>query len=324
MEINQIYNSELKEALVNTAIGVLVDNQLIEDEDFKGLGAEFGYIFSTEEGQIEALFKIYFSEKKLYFAAQKGKLMMVSITEDMFEQTVAYMKDNHPCLLSEELPETKLQKKRREKNNKILSKKKITIADKMMTRWEDSKIILKDKESICKRAIACFFVIQIACDIGNDNYAEGLNYFKPMIEKFGVMDQLNSKEKRIIDGTYSMQDVIDMDWAYESYWSLCWYLGLVKDISDASEVCDCQKAIDFIMNCKTIEEFSKKCKLRNKEDVLDMLDLYFRYNWAINDVKVNPESSIGNLNPSIVIERRRGLEWIITDVEDWYDIDMQA
>ena len=43
-----------------------------------------------------------------------------------------------------------------------------------------------------------------------------------------------------------------------------------------------------------------------------------------NGNEFNPESSIGNLNPSIVIERRRGLEWIVTDVEDWYDIDMQA
>ena len=74
MEINQIYNSELKEALVNTAIGVLVDNQLIEDEDFKGLGAEFGYIFSTEEGQIEALFKIYFSEKNYILLLKKVNL----------------------------------------------------------------------------------------------------------------------------------------------------------------------------------------------------------------------------------------------------------
>ena len=193
-----------------------------------------------------------------------------------------------------------------------------------MTHWEDSMIILKDKETICKRAIACFFVTQIACDIGKGNYEEGLNYFKPMIERFGVMDQLNSIEKCIIDGTYSEQDAIDMDWAYESYWALCWCLGLVKDIRDASGVCDCQKAISFIMNCKTTEEFIKKCKMRGKEEILDMLDLYFRYHWAINEVKVHTETSIGNLNPSTVIERRRGLEWLVTDVDDWYDIDMQA
>lgn len=324
MESNQMYNGQLKETLVNTAIGVLLENQLIGAEDFKGLKVEFGYIFFMEDEQLEALFKICYSEKSVYFAAQKGKLMMVTITEEMFEQTIAYMRDTHPCLLNEELPETKLQKKRREKNNKIICKKKITTADRIMTRWEDSLITLKDKEAICKRAIACFFVIQIACDIGKDNYEEGLNFFKPMLESFGVMDQLNSKERRIIDGTYSMQDAIDMDWAYEAYWALCWCLGLVKDIKDASDVCDCQKAISFIKKCKTTEEFVKKCKLRSKEEILDMLDLYFRYNWAINDAKIHPQSSIGNLNPSIVMERRRGLEWVVSDVEDWYETDTQA
>lgn len=76
---------------------------------------------------------------------------------------------------------------------------------------------------------------------------------------------------------------------------------------------------------KSTEEFIRKCKLRSKEEILDMLDLYFRYNWAINDAKVNPTASIGALNPSVVIERRRGLEWIVTkDVEDWYDLGQEA
>ena len=324
METNQIYNRELKENLVNAAVGVLMNNELITQDDFASLGVSMGYLFTKDDGQIEGLFQISFSGKAYYFAAQNGNLMMVNINDAMFEQTVNYMKSNHPCLLNEELPETKVQKKRREKNNKIASKKKISTADMLMTRWDDDNVVLKDKETICKRALASFFVIQIACDIGKGNYEEGLDYFKPMLENFGLMDQLNSKEQRIIDGTYSQQDAIDMDWAYEAYWALCWALGLVKDISDAGSVCDCDKAIKFAMNCNSIEEFAKKCKLRDKEDILDMLDLYFRYNWAVNDAKVNPNASIGDLHPSIVIERRRGLEWIITDVEDWYDLSMQA
>ena len=324
MEINQAYNRELKETLVNTAIGVLLDNQLVTQEDFPGLSVQMGYLFSTEEGQIEGLFEIGFTEKSYFFAAQKGKLMMVNINEEMFRQTVAYMKSNHPCILNEELPETKLQKKRREKNNKMIGKKKIAVADRLMTRWKDEEVVVRDIETVCKRAIACFFVIQIACDIGKDNYREGLEYFKPMIEKFGLMDQLNSKEQRIIDGSYSMQDAIDMDWAYEAYWALCWCLGLVKDISDGSDICDCDKAISFVMKCNSVEEFKKMCKIRSKEDILDMLDLYFRYNWAINDTKVNPNTSIGSLNPSTVIERRRALEWIVSDVMDWYDMTLPA
>lgn len=325
MEINQMYNRDLRENLFNAALGVLFDNNLIQQEDLKDLGVTVGYMFSKDDGQIEALFKI-FAGKEFIFAAQNGKLMMVDITPEMFEQTVGYMKSTHPCLLNEDLPETDVQKKRREKNNKTVSKLGIATADRLMTRWEDDSVVLKDIETLCKRAIASFFVIQIACDIGKDNYKEGLDYFKPLIEKYGVMDQLNSKEQRIIDGSYSMQDAIDMDWAYEALWSLLWCLGLIKDkeVSDGSSVCDCDKAIKLIMNSNSTEDLMKKCNLRSKAEILDMLDLYFRYNWAINDAKLHPESSTGNLHPSIVIERRRGLEWAVTDIEDWYDIDMRA
>lgn len=324
MEINQAFNRELKEALVNTAIGVLMQNNLMTQEDFKGLGVSMGYLFTTEEQQVEGLFKISFSGQTHYFAAQKGKLMMVNINEEMFQQTVAYMEGGHPCLKNLELPETKKQKERREKNNRLVGKRGISVGEKVMTRWEDESVTLKETEAICKRAMACFYVIQIACDIGNNNYEEGLNYFKPILERLGVMDQLNSKEKRIIDGTYSMQDAIDMDWAYEAFWSLCWCLGLVKDISDASKVCDCDKAIGLMQSCNSVQDLVKKSKLRSKEEILDELDLYFRYNWAINDAKVNANASIGNLNPSIVIERRRGLEWVVTDEADWYDLTMPA
>ena len=127
-----------------------------------------------------------------------------------------------------------------------------------------------------------------------------------------------------MDGSYSMQDAIDMDWAYEALWSLLWSLGFVKDISDASDVCDCQMVIDLIMGCKTVDDLVNKSKLRSKEEILDALDLHMRYNWAINDAKVNQSTSIGTLNPSTVIERRRGLEWLVTDVDDWYDLTLPA
>ena len=324
MEVNQIYNREIKEYFINAAIGILMQNDLMKEEDLRGLSVSMGYLFSTDEGQIEGLYCVGVAGTEYFFAAQKGKLMMVNINRQMFEQTIEYMKANHPCILSEELPETPVQKKRREKNNKIVGKKKIAVATKVMTRWNDDEVDLRSVEEICRRAVACFIAIQIACDINQGNYEEGLDYFKPMIDKFGVADQLNSKESRIIDGSYSMQDAIDMDWAYEALWSLFWCLGLVKDVSDGSGVCDCDKVIRTIMDCDSVSDLVKKSKLRKKEEILDMLDLYFRYNWAINDAKVNPASSIGDLNPSTVIERRRGLEWVVSDVEDWYDLSMGA
>lgn len=324
MEKNQIHNMELKNSLGNAALGIILDNNIIKQSELTGLGLQFGYLFSTEEEQLEGLFKVVVSDRQMYFAVQKGSLMMVNINEEMYAATVNYMRENHPCIADNGLNESDIQKKRREKNNDFIRNNEITVSESLVSHKDDSEVVLKDKAAVCKRAMTCLLVIQIACDIGNDNYEEGLAYFKPMLEKFGLMDELNGKEKRILDGTYSMQDAIDMDWAYETYWSLCWCLGLVDDIKDAGDVCDCQAAIDFIRSCDTTDDFINKCELRSKEEILDMLDLYFRYQWAINDAKVKPTSETGDLDESIVIERRRGLEWIVSEEEDWYDLELWA
>lgn len=322
MEINLMGNTEVQERLANTALSVLVQNNKITKDDFGSLSLQYGYLFKTEEDELEGLLRICYSDKTEYFAAQKGNLMNVNISNEQFASICDQMKTLHPCLNS--IPETINQKKRREQNNKFLSKKKIAFSNSLVSRWDEDNVTLKSHEEICKRAIACLIVVQISCDIRENNKEESLKFFIPMLEKFGVMDVLNSKEKRIIDGTCTEEDIVDMDWAYEAYWALCWSLNLIKDISDASKICDCRKAIKLVIKSSDFKSFMKKTKLRKKEKILDMLDLYFRYNWAINDKKVNPNSSIGLLNPSVVMERRRGLEWLVSDTSDWYDIELNA
>lgn len=103
-----------------------------------------------------------------------------------------------------------------------------------------------------------------------------------------------------------------------------WALGLVEDISDASNICDCNYAIKLFNESNSYEDFKSKCKLREVNEILDMLDLYYRYHWACVEKRIKPETSIGNLNSSVVIERRRGLEWIIREIQDWYDISLDT
>ena len=69
MEINQIHNRELKENLANAALGVLMQNNLVTQEELSGLGYSVGYLFSLDNGQIEGLFQITVSGKAFPFAA---------------------------------------------------------------------------------------------------------------------------------------------------------------------------------------------------------------------------------------------------------------
>ena len=81
---------------------------------------------------------------------------------------------------------------------------------------DSSQVKLKSLEEICSRAIASLIAIQVACDIRNNNYEESKKYFEVMLDTFNVRNKLNNKEKKIFDGTYSEQDVVDVVWTYES------------------------------------------------------------------------------------------------------------
>jgi len=214
---------------------------------------------------------------------------------------------------------------RRKKNNEYIKSHGIACLESLPMVESSSDVQLKDIDSICKRAIACLLSIQLACDIENQNdYEESKELFSNLLKEYGVEDELLEKEKRLFEKQYSEQDVVDVTWTYEAYWSLVWVLGLIDDIKMAGDICDCQKAITLVGDCKNYAEFKSKCHIRNVEEVLDMLDLYYRYHWACVEKQVNPNTNIGNLNPDVVVERRKGLEWVISTVEEWDEISLDT
>ena len=325
MEINQIRNTNLQQKIGTLAVRMLLDNNIITQEELKNIKVNFGYLFTKEDGMIEALLYLMTeNQNKYFFAVQKEKVLRININEELFKQTVMNMKKLHECLNNDGIMETELQKERRKTNNDILSQKNISFSPNLLCLHKDEQVKIKSLDEMCKRAIASLIVIQVACDINAGKYEESKEFFVPLLEKYNVLDSLNSKEKRIMDGSYSKQDAIDIDWEYEAYWALVWYLGLVEDISDASKLCDCSEAMNFIATSKNFEDFKSKCNPRSIKELLDMEDLYYRYNWAINEKNVNPNANIGNLNPSNVIERRRALEWLLSNKEDWYEISLNA
>lgn len=183
------------------------------------------------------------------------------------------------------------------------------------------EVTLKSTEDICKRAVASLLAIQLACDIEERmDYGESCDLFLKLLKDFGVDGELLPKEKSLFDNTFTDQDAMDVAWTYECYWSLVWALGLVENIEMPDSICDCERAITLVGDCKSFEEFQSHCHLRSVEEILDMLDLYYRYHWACVDNRLHPSTSIGPLNPDVVVERRRGLEWLICPQQDWNEI----
>lgn len=214
---------------------------------------------------------------------------------------------------------------RRKKNNEYIKSNGIACLESLPMIEASTSVKLKSMDAICRRAIACLLSIQLACDIEEQNdYGESRELFLNLLKNYNVENFLLEKEKRLFEDKYSPQDVIDVVWTYEAYWALIWVLGLIDDIKMPDTICDCRKAITLVGDCKDYEDFKSQCKIRNIEEILDMLDLYYRYHWACVEKRVQPNTNIGPLNPDVVVERRKGLEWVISDIEEWDEISLDT
>lgn len=210
---------------------------------------------------------------------------------------------------------------RRERSNRIIKKMGVTCHERLPLLPSSNEVTLKSLDTIKNRAIACLFSVQLACSIaeGHD-YLEAREYFMALLQKYGVEHELFPKERALFSGDYTKQDVIDVVWTYETYWAIIWALGLIsnKEAQKLNTTCNTERA------CAIVPYIKETGKLISTEKILDMLDLYYRYHWACVEKTIRPETEIKDLNSEVIMERRKGLEWLISDMEDWDDISLDT
>lgn len=185
----------------------------------------------------------------------------------------------------------------------------------------------KTREDIARRAVVLLIVIQFACDVAQGgNVEESRDFFIKMLRTYKVEDYLTSNERDFLQASEpDVQEAINISWQYEAYWTLIWALGFVEKLDFPDEVCDCEYAIQVVSNCETFEQFFLQTVMRSQEEILDEADKIYRYHWACVDSRIKDQAAPAGMNESIVMERRRGLFWIIGHrSEEWDNMSMDT
>jgi hypothetical protein len=219
---------------------------------------------------------------------------------------------------------------RRAKSIEILKEQGVPYMEQLPLRESEEEVTPRSAEEIARRAIACLLTIQVACDMAQENDIEhSREIVTGLLERYGVKDELTDKEKAFFDAeqTLDKQTIVNMTWRYEAYWGLLWALGIVEKLDFPADVCDCGFAIKAVSECDDFADFMKNVKLRGMSEILDALDLFYRYHWACVDARINSREMPAGLSGSVVVERRHGLEWLIikdTDDDDWDYISLDT
>ncbi|QDQ00921.1 DUF4272 domain-containing protein [Lysinibacillus fusiformis] len=185
----------------------------------------------------------------------------------------------------------------------------------------------KAQEDIARRAIALLMVIQHACDVAQgENIQESKDFFINMLQKYGVEEYLTDNERDFLQAEEpSRQQAVTISWQYESYWVLIWALGLVNTLDFPDDVCDCDYAIKIVANNETFEQFYLNTTMRSHEEILDEADKMYRLHWACVNGRIQGQEAPADMNENIVMERRRGLFWLMGNRdEEWDNISMDT
>jgi hypothetical protein len=172
---------------------------------------------------------------------------------------------------------------------------------------------LRNVSDIVNRTLALLAVVYVSYGVGRDHVVRWLN--DELISEY-----LSGSENEYLfksvgeDGFFNRQ--------VECLNVFAWTMFLVRDISFNS-CCsnDLVNKFPDVTKFESVEKFTKISKLREYEVVYEACDLAYCLHWAFSD---NPGViRTGNVEKYVVIERRRALDWLISDIE-WDELSLDT
>lgn len=204
---------------------------------------------------------------------------------------------------------------RKERSIKILKEEKVPYIDHLPLIESEDEVEIRSVEEICNRAICLSIVAGKAEGVTDD-------IFQKMVERYEVEDDFTPAENEFIKN-YKEDDQgsSQMLWRYESLWVLLWVLGYIDEIGRPDKTSDVEKSVTTILTKQNKEEFVNESKMRSETEILDLLDLTYRYHWATTDALNEEKPAPSELDDDVLYERHYALNWVTKYFDlDWDDI----
>jgi hypothetical protein len=113
-------------------------------------------------------------------------------------------------------------------------------------------------------------------------------------------------------------------WKCEGIWTLLWALQKVDNLPFPDELCNLgnipPEQYPLAAGKDPNDFINSITSTRSKKEILDANDLYYRFNWACVDARINGREIL-EVHPGIVYERQYALNWLIRYMDqDWDDV----
>jgi Domain of unknown function (DUF4272) len=140
------------------------------------------------------------------------------------------------------------------------------------------------------------------------------------IDARGASNLFSPEERAFIDERApSPQDMMQYSWRYEAAWVLAWALHLLEEpLAMPTAICDVPRLVLMVRDTPDLAARGT----RPLPDILDATDLIYRIHWAVRQAALDGAVPPASLEPGVVMERHKALNWLIgyNDNAAWDDV----
>lgn len=141
-----------------------------------------------------------------------------------------------------------------------------------------------------------------------------------LIEQYQLASAFTPKEEEFIKNPNPTQhDRIQFVWRYECFWVMLWALGYIDTLQRPDTICDVTRAVSLLRD-NGRDGFLKNARLRPQSEILDAVDLIYRYHWAVVDARISNRNAPAGLDGGIVMERHHALNWLMGYMDQEWDV----
>ncbi|MCP2028393.1 hypothetical protein L1276_003563 [Flavobacterium sp. HSC-32F16] len=214
-----------------------------------------------------------------------------------------------------ELEEDQIQRKAN--SEKILEKENIKINKHLPCVESENETILRTPKEIAERVSVLAVTNLVA--FNSISPEEAIDY----LQNYKLWDVTTEGEKEFLADPTDDKKAYE-SWKCEGIWTLMWALNKVEKLDFPNEFCNLENinSEDYpVGKDKDPFDFINSInETRTKSEILDAADLYYRYNWACVDERINGRQ-MESINPGIVYERQYALNWLINYMDqDWDNV----
>lgn len=211
---------------------------------------------------------------------------------------------------------------RKHRNIDMMKQNGIPYDENMEVSISEKNAVIRKKWDIIRKIVA-ITMTRLAAETYLEKRENGQKELKIITdifeERYQFKQVLSEREKNYLENPSDDKELnLEFYFMLEGAKMLLWVLSIIDvEFADFNTFCDVSMLIDGLKH-ENLKSFARKCQIRSKNKILDMVDYTYRLNWANVEIKLDGYERI--VNESILYFSRLALEWVVQDGKSMDDI----